>query len=461
MDMGFPQPVQTIQNALRLAGGDIEGAINLLPTTPDFCHDNDGQKHPSRPKRKRRPATTDERTSTCHPNNNNEPSIASGHMELINGLETTKPANVKEMPSLQYGFLVMILEYCKKRLKTLNDFCVVCDLPHVFQNGGMLKPAVCGRDLCIFSSQTLGVMADATTDIATGPQVVDLLMVMAKAACNSVRKTDIFDPYPCVIDPRNPNNLALCPKNPDYERCREIFNNMPSMRQLTQHQGEGLKNYMDKKDKLAYPLLSWLITSNRSHIVKLRKTLDFMCTPHQFLLMSSPPAKEEAFRKGKAEHGSTFAFHGSNVENWHSIMRNGLVNATGTKLQLHGASYGSGIYLSPSASFSFGYSDQHRQPAASSVFIDLAEEEQENDNKDDYRFLNDSTDLKCIALCEVVTSPKLLKHGSSIWTVTEPNHVCTRFFFVYENYAQVDTNIHTQRQPYTDSILEAVKCQSP
>lgn len=46
---------------------------------------------------------------------------------------------------------------------------------------------------------------------------------------------------------------------------------------------------------------------------------------------------------------------GSPIENWHSIMRKGLVNASRTKLQLNGAAYGSGIYLSPESSVSFNY----------------------------------------------------------------------------------------------------------
>ncbi len=49
-------------------------------------------------------------------------------------------------------------------------------------------------------------------------------------------------------------------------------------------------------------------------------------------------------------------YSGSHIENWHSIMRVGLINASGTKHQMHGAAYGSGIYLSPHASVSFGYS---------------------------------------------------------------------------------------------------------
>ncbi|GMS80631.1 hypothetical protein PENTCL1PPCAC_2806, partial [Pristionchus entomophagus] len=43
-------------------------------------------------------------------------------------------------------------------------------------------------------------------------------------------------------------------------------------------------------------------------------------------------------------------------ENWHSIIRSGLKNMSGTKYQLVGAAYGAGIYLSNASSMSAGYS---------------------------------------------------------------------------------------------------------
>ena len=36
-------------------------------------------------------------------------------------------------------FLLQVLHYARQRIPTLNEFCVVCDEPHVFQNGAMLK----------------------------------------------------------------------------------------------------------------------------------------------------------------------------------------------------------------------------------------------------------------------------------------------------------------------------------
>nr|XP_019823785.1 PREDICTED: poly [ADP-ribose] polymerase 6-like isoform X3 [Bos indicus] len=45
------------------------------------------------------------------------------------------------------------------------------------------------------------------------------------------------------------------------------------------------------------------------------------------------------------------------------------------------------------------------------------------------RFLQ-SRNLNCIALCEVITSKDLQKHGN-IWVCPVSDHVCTRFFFVH------------------------------
>uniref|UniRef100_A0A5F8H006 Poly(ADP-ribose) polymerase family member 6 n=1 Tax=Monodelphis domestica TaxID=13616 RepID=A0A5F8H006_MONDO len=209
----------------------------------------------------------------------------------------------KNIPTLEYGFLVQIMKYAEQRIPTLNEYCVVCDEQHVFQNGSMLK-------------------------------VVDLLVAMCRAALESPRKSIIFEPYPSVVDPSDPKTLAFNPKKKNYERLQKALDSVMSIREMTQGSYLEIKKQMDKLDPLAHPLLQWIISSNRSHIVKLPLSrLKFMHTSHQFLLLSSPPAKEARFRTAKKLYGSTFAFHGSHIENWHSILRNGLVNASYTKLQ--------------------------------------------------------------------------------------------------------------------------------
>uniref|UniRef100_A0A663N5P5 Poly [ADP-ribose] polymerase n=1 Tax=Athene cunicularia TaxID=194338 RepID=A0A663N5P5_ATHCN len=324
------------------------------------------------------------------------------------------------------------IEFAEQRIPVLNEYCVVCDEPHVFQNGPMLRPTVCERELCVFAFQTLGVMNEAADEIATGAQVVDLLVSMCRSALESPRKVVIFEPYPSVVDPNDPQMLAFNPRKKNYDRVMKALDSITSIREMTQAPYLEIKKQMDKQDPLAHPLLQWYKID--SHEMIIIKQLKFMHTPHQFLLLSSPPAKESNFRAAKNLYGSTFAFHGSHIENWHSILRNGLVVASNTRLQLHGAMFGSGIYLSPLSSISFGYSGQQSQ------------------------FLQ-SRNLKCIALCEVITSSDLHKHGE-IWVVPNTDHVCTRFFFVYEDGQVGDTSINTQEPSIHKEILRVIGNQT-
>ncbi|XP_038640077.1 protein mono-ADP-ribosyltransferase PARP6 isoform X3 [Scyliorhinus canicula] len=373
-------------------------------------------------------------------------------------------SHCKNIPTLEYGFLVQTMKYAEQRIPTLNEYCVVCDEQHVFQNGSMLKPAVCTRELCVFSFYTLGVMSGAAEEVATGAEVVDLLVAMCRAALESPRKSIIFEPYPSVVDPSDPKTLAFNPKKKNYERLQKALDSVMSIREMTQGSYLEIKKQMDKLDALAHPLLQWIISSNRSHIVKLplSRQLKFMHTSHQFLLLSSPPAKEARFRTAKKLYGSTFAFHGSHIENWHSILRNGLVNASYTKLQLHGAAYGKGIYLSPISSISFGYSGmgkgQHRMPSKDELVLRYNRMNTIPQTRPiQSRFLQ-SRNLNCIALCEVITSKDLQKHGN-IWVCPVSDHVCTRFFFVYEDGQVGDANINTQDPKIQKEIMRVIGTQ--
>uniref|UniRef100_A0A8C7STX5 Poly [ADP-ribose] polymerase n=1 Tax=Oncorhynchus mykiss TaxID=8022 RepID=A0A8C7STX5_ONCMY len=373
----------------------------------------------------------------------------------------SKPNNgAKSIPIKDRGFLVQTMEYAEQRIPVLNEFCVVCDEPHVFRNGPMLRPTVCERELCVFAFQTLGVMNEAADEIATGAQVVDLLVSMCRSALESPRKVVIFEPYPSVVDPCDSQALAFNPRKKDYDRVMRALDSLTSIREMSQAPYLEIKRQMDKHDPLAHPLLTWVICSNRSHIVKLPVTrqLKFMHTPHQFLLLSSPPAKESNFRAAKNLFGSTFAFHGSHIENWHSILRNGLVVASNTRLQLHGAIYGSGIYISPMSSISFGYSGTQKTYRNFVIHFNSCVLLQSTKKGQQPQFLQ-SRNLKCIALCEVITSPDLHKHGD-IWVVPNTDHVCTRFFFVYEDGQVGDTSINTQDAGIHREILRVIGNQT-
>ena len=329
---------------------------------------------------------------------------------------------------LENGFLVQVVKYAESKLRTLNEFCVVCDDARKLLSS-MLKPIVCSSDLCVFSFQNKDAMAIAADYIKTKPEVVDLLIKVAKAACKSHRRELIFNPFPIIFDPENPFELALKPESPNYDKVLKFVENFPELEDLLHFDEVSLKKKLDDRDPLIYLLLQWIITNNRSHIAKLEpeRQLDFMKTNHQYIMRTSSPAKEAEFAEARKKFGSTFAFYGSSLENWHSIFSNGLMKASGTEHQVNGAMYGDGIYLSPSASTSFNY-------------CGLSE------NLDDQR-------LYCIALCEVIKSEDLVKEPN-IWVVANPDHVVTRFLFVCTT-SLTDLSINTESAHIMEKISSA------
>jgi hypothetical protein len=97
-----------------------------------------------------------------------------------------------------------------------------------------------------------------------------------------------------------------------------------------------LQEHLDKRDRLAFPLLRWIISSCRAHLELVpgdevrvpgsdrqreRERADLgvgrvqqfseMNTKFQYVFVSTPPEVEQCFQALKAEHGSILAWHGS------------------------------------------------------------------------------------------------------------------------------------------------------
>jgi len=306
----------------------------------------------------------------------------------------------------------------------------------------MLKPGVCSRELCCWSFQQLGVGSDCADDVATEAEVVDLLVCFTVIAAKSNRRDIIFNPFPLVL--QDESNKIFDPDNKDHDLVVSTLNKFPSVMEMTQEKDfYSLKERLDYLDPYCFPLLQWIITSNRSHIVLIPKDrrIRSMVTPHQYLLLSAPPEKEKIFRENKKQYGSCFAFHGSSSENWHSILRRGLINASGTKLQVNGAAYGNGIYLSPEAGTSFGYSKMNGYTTTTP-----------NKTTNSTNVFLNSDNINCIAICEVID--KDIRKSGAIWVQPDENYVVTRFFCVYIGNDPGDAKRCSTSQPNFVKELE-------
>ena len=71
------------------------------------------------------------------------------------------------------------------------QYCVVCDMPHLFQNAAMLMPTCCNTSLCTYAFIELNVGKDAADGISNSTEVMNLLVSISRAAVCSRRMTQV------------------------------------------------------------------------------------------------------------------------------------------------------------------------------------------------------------------------------------------------------------------------------
>lgn len=127
--------------------------------------------------------------------------------------------------------------------------------------------------------------------------------------------------------------------------------------------GKLLSSWHEMITPAALDLLRWVVASNRSCILQDGRHADHLVSGMdgylQFRLVQGAPDKEQRFMEAVNQHAlrtksaypTIFAWHGSPVYNWHSILREGLH----FKEIAHGRAFGNGVYLSSQHGTSMGY----------------------------------------------------------------------------------------------------------
>jgi ubiquitin-conjugating enzyme E2 Q len=184
-------------------------------------------------------------------------------------------------------------------------------------------------------------------------------------------------------------NMTLYDRNFDdmdnFNKAQAIsmlLDTLPSIKELraylvkqSRQSVPDLRTWQERISPAALGLLRWIIASNRSCIVQVDKCpgqeatdpsirLEQKCSDVsdnwvQFRFAQGAPDKEQRFLNAlrtekqnlDPRYPTLFAFHGSPLGNWHSIIRQGLdFNDT-----LHGRAYGHGVYHALDQSTSLGY----------------------------------------------------------------------------------------------------------
>lgn len=145
------------------------------------------------------------------------------------------------------------------------------------------------------------------------------------------------------------------------------------MEYLQKHKNSSLDRWKDRMPEACLQVLRWIIASNRACIVQVDNPDDpdgstkrseervfGMKGWVQFRFAMGAPDKERRFLDAvqatkdrlSLKHPTIFAWHGSPLQNWHSIIREGLH----FKDTIHGRAFGHGVYFSHDYNVSMGYS---------------------------------------------------------------------------------------------------------
>ncbi|PYI01657.1 hypothetical protein BO78DRAFT_378577 [Aspergillus sclerotiicarbonarius CBS 121057] len=179
-------------------------------------------------------------------------------------------------------------------------------------------------------------------------------------------------------------------------------------------QHNSLESWKGKICPSALLVLRWIVASNQSCIVHDDDPEHQVTGMHnymQFRLAQGSPDKEarfiQAVRKNSSGNFPTiFAWHGSPIYNWHSILREGL----NFKKQLHGRSYGNGVYMAKDINTSHGYTNSQKPLA---------------------RWPQSTLDIMtAISLNEVVNAPKAFITFNPFYVVNQLDWIQPRYLFV-------------------------------
>lgn len=146
------------------------------------------------------------------------------------------------------------------------------------------------------------------------------------------------------------NGVNVRKKLKKWEFPKEFYRNgVIDVSALTKHV-ESIPCTVGNVDISSYEIIPWILQELRLYseiLVKdLSKELNSCSAQFVFESQTYNEAKQEEFDKVAKKYGKVRAFHGSAVQNWYPILKDGLQNLSGTKLQKHGNLFGDGIYLS-------------------------------------------------------------------------------------------------------------------
>ncbi|KXZ46253.1 hypothetical protein GPECTOR_45g123 [Gonium pectorale] len=166
-------------------------------------------------------------------------------------------------------------------------------------------------------------LQELLAELKAYPDGADLLLTAFYTAAHHYRRSTICTPFPTEVFPP-----AQDTKEKDFPALQAALASLPPVHSLL-----GGEDVLRSLTPQARGLLQWLLLNAAR---RRRFSLTHM-------------GEMDPFPRG------VIAYHGTHLENLHSIVHTGLQNLSGTRLQRTGAIFGDGIYLSTNYDTAFSF----------------------------------------------------------------------------------------------------------
>lgn len=266
-------------------------------------------------------------------------------------------------------------------LDSILNYCCIC-------RDRLPKPSTkircCGKELCEFSfEEALGIFI--TPEIKSFPDSFTLDLSIFSECVMGGRAAKTFEPFPSfflkdkemrtkrgyldnIKEAREKGGEAKDVKesNKDLKTIRNLFKFIPAVDKCLAKCSDDqiLIKTLEKQTKDLsqaqdiYKLLRYLCLTNRVNFKHLTgdSSISKDTNVMEYLIYNQDASQEQQFQQLKEKNGSIWTFHGSSIENWYSILRNGPRNLSNTKMMTAGAAYGAGVYSAKAFATASGYS---------------------------------------------------------------------------------------------------------
>ncbi|KAG2071233.1 hypothetical protein BDR04DRAFT_1075782 [Suillus decipiens] len=347
--------------------------------------------------------------------------------------------------------------YLLRRFTLCNRYCVVCHkkLNTVFE---ALKPYVCTSGLCAYQYYSLNFGPSLEYDICKNTEMVDLLVSLAYV---SAAEQVLDEPLPRglllkVPDPVHYNSMRDFDSLSVHEMriaIVQLIDTLPPIQDMKKHLEKKVASGTNKpklKDMdpsilpAAWSILRWCVASCTAHLQELSEEEDQVQNIgsqwRQFRFMVGAPDKEAKFKYALDQeihvdpnakiYPTLYAFHGSPLKNWHSIIRHGLWYKT----VAHGRAYGDGVYFAKDGTVSMGsYATASSQCWKNSAIAPSA----------------------CVALAEIINLPQKFTSRDPYYVVKQTEWIMCRYLLINTTdnlYSNSIVNTHIPNKPKVQNV---------